>query len=152
MSKEKKIIEAALFMSPTPLSVAGLQDLVGIADYSAVKGLCLDLAQEFNERDSALEILQIEDSFQMSVRKEFDKNVSSLASDSLFHRGMMKTLAFISFKQPVEQSTVIKYRNNKAYEHIAKLLEEGFITKEPKGRTYVLRTTKKFLEHFGSTQ
>ena len=151
MSKEMKIIEAALFMSPNPLSIAELQNIAGTADYSAVKSFCLGLMQEFNERDSALEIVQVDDRFQMKVRREFDRNVASLASDNLFHKGMMKTLAFISFKQPVDQSTVIKYRNNKAYDHIARLLEEGFITKEPKGRTYALRTTKKFLEQFGSS-
>src|SRR3989338_1556212 len=101
MSKEMKIIEAALFMSPNPLSIAELQNIAGTADYSAVKSFCLGLMQEFNERDSALEIVQVDDRFQMKVRREFDRNVASLASDNLFHRGMMKTLAFISFKQPV---------------------------------------------------
>jgi chromosome segregation and condensation protein ScpB len=61
----------------------------------------------------------------------------------------MKTLALIAYKQPINQSLVVKYRNNKAYDHLKLLLDEAFIKKEPKGRTFVLTTTTKFIEYFG---
>ena len=61
----------------------------------------------------------------------------------------MKTLAFIAYKQPISQAVVVKYRNNKAYDHLKLLFDEGFIKKEPKGRSFVLTTTTKFIEYFG---
>jgi len=61
----------------------------------------------------------------------------------------MKTLALIAYKQPIIQATVVKYRNNKAYDHLKLLLDEGFIKKEPRGRTFTLTTTTKFIEYFG---
>ena len=61
----------------------------------------------------------------------------------------MKTLAFIAYKQPLMQSNLVKVRSNKAYDHLKILEEKGFVSKEPKGRSYMLRTTKKFVEYFG---
>jgi len=145
-----KIFEASLFMSPNALNISDLMRVVGSEDYTDVKNSVLGFLAEFNARKSGIEIQQIDDSFKMQVRAEFEPRVSAFASDSLFHPGIMKTLALISFKQPIMQSAVIKYRNNKAYDHIAKLVLEGFVAREQKGRSFVLRTTKKFLEYFGT--
>ena len=151
MSWEKKLAEAALFMSPKPLAVSQLMEITGSQDYTQTKNLLLEFIKEFNSKDSALEIVQTEDRFQMRVKPELNEKVAKLASEAMFHKGMMKTLSLIAFRQPITQAAVIKYRNTKAYDHIAKLLEEGFITKEQRGRTFVLRTTKKFLGQFGSS-
>lgn len=145
----QKLFEAALFMSPEALSIADLMKVVGSEDYTEVKKSVLDFLAMFNSQDTALEIQQVDDAFKMHVRKEFEPRVSAFASDSLFHQGIMKTLALIAFKQPILQSAVIKYRNNKAYDHISRLVEQGFVMRENKGRSFVLRTTKKFLEYFG---
>ncbi len=149
MNKEKKLIEAALFMSPKALPVSALVQALGIEDYGLAKKAAFELMNEFNARNSALEIAEEDGLFKMKVRREFDQQVQDFASESMFNKGTMKTLALIAFKQPVLQSSVIKYRNNKAYDHIAALLEEGFIARERRGRSYMLRTTKKFFEYFG---
>jgi len=85
----------------------------------------------------------------MRVKEEYEDKVSHMATDSMFNRGVMKTLALIAYKQPIEQALVVKYRNNKAYDHLKVLFENGFIKKDPKGRTYILSTTTKFVEYFG---
>ncbi len=149
MGDEKRLIEAALFMSPKALSVADLTQVLGISDYALAKKTAFELMNEFNARDSALEIVEAEGLFQMRVKPLFEQNVQDFASESMFNKGTMKTLALIAFKQPIVQSTVIKYRNNKAYDHISRLVEEGFIARERQGRSYILRTTRKFLEYFG---
>lgn len=150
MTEQKKLLEAALFMSPKPLAVSQLMEVLGTMEYTAAKNLVLEFLKEFNARDSSLEIVQLEDKFLMRVKTEYNEKVARFASEALFHKGMMKTLSLISFKQPITQAAVIKFRNTKAYDHIARLLEEGFISKEAKGRTFVLRTTKRFLEQFGA--
>ncbi len=149
MSTERSLLEAALFMSSRALSVDELKEVLTGKTYSEAKQLAFDLMREFNERNSALEIAELDGSFQMRVKPEYTQHVSHLASAAKFHKGIMKTLAFIAFKQPIIQSTVIKYRNNKAYDHISQLVGEGFVAREPRGRSYVLRTTRKFLEYFG---
>ncbi|MDD5163265.1 MAG: SMC-Scp complex subunit ScpB [Candidatus ainarchaeum sp.] len=145
-----KLFEAALFMSPNALAIEDLMAIVGSENYTEVKNFALDFLKQFNEKDSALEILQVDDAFKMQVKAHLEPLVSGFAAKSLFHQGMMKTLALIAFKQPIMQNAVIKYRNNKAYDHISRLVEEGFVAREQKGRSFVLRTTKKFLEYFGT--
>ena len=85
----------------------------------------------------------------MGVKPEYDTHVSHMAAAPELHKGIMKTLAFIAYKQPVRQSEVIGFRNSKAYEHIKLLREKGFVRKEKKGITYLLYTTPKFKEYFG---
>jgi len=149
MVEEKKLVEAALFMSPKALSISNLVDALPVSDYAVVKKAAFELMQEFNSRSSALEIAESDGLFQMRVRHGLEGHVQDFASENIFNAGTMKTLALIAFKQPIIQSTVIKYRNNKAYDHISRLLEEGFIMREPQGRSYTIRTTKKFVEYFG---
>lgn len=151
MEEKAKLIEAALFMAPQALPVQELMKAIGMEDYTTAKQTAMQCMAEFNARDSALQIVQAEDSFQMRLKQEYETNVQHLAAKAMFHPGLMKTLALIAFKQPISQSTVIKYRNNKAYDHVHRLVEEGFIAREPKGRSFVLRTTRKFLEHFGDS-
>lgn len=149
MSENDKLIEAALFMTPRAVNVNQLMELISEANYTMAKGIALRFMRDFNARNSSLKIVQVEDAFQMVVRKEYEERVRHLAQKAMFHPGLMKTLALIAFKQPIAQSLVIKYRNNKAYDHIHRLVEEGFVAREPRGRSYTLRTTKKFLECFG---
>ena len=149
MDKKRKLIEAAMFMTPSAVSVSQLMEIIGEENYTMAKGIAFSFMKEFNQRDSALQIVQIEDAFQMVIKPVYEDKVRHLAGKALFHPGLMKTLALIAFKQPIAQSLVIKYRNNKAYDHIHRLVEDGFVVREPKGRSFTLRTTKKFLECFG---
>lgn len=149
MSEEKKLIEAALFMSPKPMTMDELSELTGNTDKDAVRKIVLEIKQQYAERDSGIEIFTMGDSYIMQVNSEYDEKVAYLASESEFSKSVTKTLALISFKQPVKQSLVIKYRNTKAYDHIKLLLEKELIARQRTGRTYILRTTRKFLEYFG---
>ena len=149
MDEKGKLIEAALFMTPRAVNVSQLMEIISEQNYTMAKGIALRFMRDFNQRDSSLQIVQIDDAFQMGIRQGYEEKVRHLAQKAMFHSGLMKTLALIAFKQPISQSLVIKYRNNKAYDHLHRLVEEGFIAREKKGRSFVLRTTKKFLEYFG---
>ncbi len=145
----KKILEAALFMSPKALSTEELAKTIENESLLETHRLVKELCEEFNARDSALEIIDLSGSFQMKVRSDFEENVQHFAATSEFNKSIQKTLALIAFKQPIKQSLVIKLRNNKGYDHIHVLLEKGLISKSPFGRTFLLKTTRKFLEQFG---
>ncbi len=145
----KKVLEAALFMSPKALTVEELSKAIRNDSLLETHRLVKELLQEFNSRDSALEIVDLTGSFQMKVREEFEEDVQHLAASSEFNKSIQKTLALIAFKQPIKQSLVIKLRNNKGYEHVKVLHERGLVSKVPYGKTFLLKTTKKFLEQFG---
>jgi len=148
MEKEK-ILEAALFMSPKPLTLEELNSIAEINSRLETKAMMQELMSFYNSRKSALEIAETQVGYQMRVKEEYEEKVQHFAQNTMFNRGVMKTLALIAYKQPINQSLVIQLRNNKAYDHLKLLLTEGFIKKEPKGRTFSLSTTTKFIEYFG---
>ncbi len=146
----KKIIEAALFTTPNYLSIEELSKLVSLP-LSETRILLNELIHEYDAKETSLEIRHGGEGAKMAVKKAYEDFVSHLAAAPEMHKGMLKTLAYIAYKQPVKQSEVIHFRNTKAYEHISTLLEKGFIKREKKGTTFILSTTPKFKEYFGSS-
>ncbi|MDD3083885.1 MAG: SMC-Scp complex subunit ScpB [Candidatus ainarchaeum sp.] len=147
--EKEKILEAALFMSQKPLNIEELKQIALIDSRIETKSLIEELIHFYDNRKSSLEIVELPIGYQMRVKEKYEDYVSHLATDSMFSKGVMKTLALVAYKQPIEQALVVKYRNNKAYDHLKILFENGFIKKESKGRTFVLSTTTKFIEYFG---
>lgn len=144
-----KVMEAALYMSSKGSSIEELGKMANIPLLKTREYLP-ELIEAFNRRDSALEIVEDIGGYRMKVRAPYDEKVSHLAGASELSPGEMKTLAFIAYKQPLIQSQLVQVRSNTAYDHLAILVEKGFVSREPKGRTYLLRTTKKFSEYFGA--
>ncbi len=147
--EKEKILEAALFMSPKPLTLDELNSIAQNQSRLETKAMMTELISFYSTRKSALEVVELPVGYQMRVKEDYEDYVQHFAQNSMFNRGVMKTLAFIAYKQPISQSVVVKYRNNKAYDHLKLLLDEGFIKKEAKGRTFLLTTTAKFIEYFG---
>lgn len=147
MSENRKIIEAALFMSPNAMSFA---DLLALSkNVLDLRKAITELHEIYSEENSSIEIAETSAGFQMKVRSDYADKVAHLAASSEFGKSVLKTLAFIAYKQPIKQSTIIKYRSNKAYDDIKQLEDEGFISRERRGRTYIIRTTRKFVKYFG---
>jgi len=150
MDKIKKTIEAALFMNPKPMNLESLSKTTDTKSFQRIEDALNELMEDYSVRDSAIEIVRNEEGYRMQVKPEFEPNVRHLGVGTTeMKKAITKTLAFIAYKQPVKQSMVVKYRSNKAYEEIKDLVEKGFVLKEKSGITYVLRTTKKFLDYFG---
>jgi len=143
----RKKLEAALFMAPTHI---GVEDLARLSKSTVqeVKVALNELVHEYAERESAIIIEEGQAGFRMKIRPEFEEEVSHLAASSELHKGIMKTLSYVAYKQPVKQTEVIKFRNTKAYDHIKVLEEKGFIKREKAGVSYVITTTKKFHDYF----
>ena len=149
--EQRKLVEATLFMAPKTVSFEYLRSNSGLSTHAEVLSLLKELKEEYDSKQTVLEVYFNEESKEalMRVCLPYLDKVKHLASESGFNKGVQKTLALIAYRQPVKQSEIIKYRNNKAYDHIKELDEKGFIAREHKGRSYILRTTKKFLDYFG---
>ena len=144
-----KMLEAALFMSTKGMNVEELSKVTNLPILET-RSLIPTFVEKFNARDTALEIVEDSGGFRMKVRAPYDEHVSYLAGGSELTAGEMKTLAFIAYKQPLLQSKLVQVRSNTAYDHLQVLVEKGFVSRETKGRSYILRTTKKFEEYFGT--
>lgn len=145
----KKIIEASLFMSPVPLKAEDFYRIARGYKMDEVKNALELLRKEFGERDSSLKIIETLEGWQMQVKDEYESKVIHLAAAKQFNKSVLRTLAFIAYKEPVKQSTLIKFRNNKAYDHLKLLEAKGFIQRKPSSTTYLISTTEKFKQYFG---
>jgi len=151
--EHKRVFESALFMAPGSLQLSDLMNLVELKDKRIALRMLGELAAEYSNREGGVEIGAGADGvFQMRVKPHHLEKVKHLAMKSEMHKGLQRTLALIAVKQPIRQSLVIKYRNNKAYDHVKSLVEQGFVERTPSGRTYLLSTTKKFSEVFGEVK
>jgi len=93
-------------------------------------------------------LFQQEKSWKINVREKYLPIVRKIVSDTELSKSVMETLAVIAWKSPVFQSEVVRIRGNKCYDHIDELETSGFITKEKKGRSYVIKTSDKFFNYF----
>ena len=147
----KRIIEAALFMAPGVLSLNEIAKISN-SNLADVRVLVNQLTHDYWETGSAIEIRDENNGIRMAVKRELEEAVGSLAALPEVHKGAMKTLAYIAYKQPVRQSEVIHFRNTKAYDHIKLLDEKGFIRREKEKTSYTIYTTKKFHDYFGEVK
>jgi len=148
MDNTKNKIEAVLFTVGKFLSVDDIARLVSIGSSGIIKEYLEKLKQEYDSKDSALELIENEGKWRLNIKKEFLYLTEKLLTDSELEKPTQQTLAVVAYKNPVMQCEIIKMRGNKAYDHIKILLDNGFITSEKSGRTRLLKLTPKFFDYF----
>lgn len=143
--KQKAAVEALLFAA-NGFTIEEISKRTGI-DKKTVENILEELEIQYEKDESGIHIVQEGNLWKMSVKPEVTLHVKDLLPPEL-PKGLTKTLAIIAVKKPVKQSTVVKIRGNKAYDHVKKLVKLGFITAEKKGNTMILDLTQKFFDYF----
>lgn len=146
------LIEAILFVSGRFL---GIKDLIMLSDMNPIiiRELMEKLQESYEERRSALHIIEKNDMWKMDIKPEFSGIVNKLATGSSeFTKAEQETLAIIAFKHPVKQSVIVKIRGNKAYDHIKKFSELGLVKKKKQGHTHELSLSQEFYDYFGVSE
>ena len=145
-----RLLEAALYVAGRPLDLKTLCKVIGSRSERKVQKLARTLMEEYKRRNTALEILELEDRrFVLQLKTEYSDRVRRLAIRPLLTTGPLRTLSYIAYKQPVAQKQVAEARGGHAYSHIKELLGMGLITREKNGRDMILRTTDYFADYFG---
>jgi segregation and condensation protein B len=147
VSELKNQIEAVLFAAGKKVTFEDLARLCNI-DVSSVKAEAVILKKDYEQRDSPLILSEESDGWKMTVREKYLSLVHKMLPETELSKSVLETLAVIAWRHPAMQSDIIKIRTNKAYDHIDELIERGFISKERKGRSYLIRITPKFNEYF----
>ena len=144
------LIEAALYVAGRPLDLKTLGSILRTRSKRRVQNLGRALIKKYENRDTALEVLELEDQrFVLQLKGEYSPRVRRLAMKPLVSLGPLKTLSYIAYRQPVPQAQVIDMRGHHAYTHLQQLEEQGLIHRERAGRTRVIRTTEFFADYFG---
>ncbi len=145
-----RLIEAALYVAGRPLDLKTLCSIVGSRSERKVQKLARALMKDYMQRNTAIEIIELEDHrFVMQLKTEYSNRVRKLAIRPLLTTGPLRTLSYIAYKQPITQKKVIETRGKHAYKHIKELADMGLITREKNGRDIILKTTDFFADYFG---
>lgn len=150
LKRDLALLEAALYVAGRPLDLKTLGSIIRTRSKRKIQRLVSILMEEYKNRETALEILELEDKrFVLQLKAEYSPQVQRLAIRPLLSKGPLKTLSYIAYRQPVLQSQVVDVRGHHAYGHLRQLESMGLISRERAGRTRLLRTTGFFADYFG---
>ena len=149
-TRELALLEAGLYVAGRPLDLKTLANVTGTRSKKKARKLAKTLVENYKNRDTALEVLELEgERFVMQLKVEYTSKVRKLATKPLLSAGPLKTLSYIAFRQPILQTQVINTRGHHAYGHLRELEEMELITREGIGRKKTIRTTEFFADFFG---
>jgi len=150
---DQVLVEAALYVAGHPLDMNELCSVLKTRSKVKTKRVVEKLIQEYLNRNTALEILELKDErFVMQLKSDFTPHVKKFVNRPLLSIGPLKTLSYIAYRQPVAQKRVIDVRGHHAYGHVKVLKDMGLISSERSGRSVLLRTTEYFSDYFGLSQ
>lgn len=147
MNPLKERTEAILFAIGNKISTEELAKLIN-SDEQATKQILEELQKEYLERPGSLKLQNDGKYWKLTIKDEHLTAVQGIVKETELDKQTMETLAVLAYKCPTLQSEVIKIRTNKAYDHLKLLEEQGYITKEPAGRTRLIKLAQKFFEYF----
>lgn len=144
----RNLVEGALYAAGRSLSIEEISTKLNMSKIK-IEELLNELLEIYNNRSSAITIINIGEKYQMQIKSEYSEKISQFAQGGAIAEKYLRTLTIIALKQPILKSIVIKIRGTGAYEHIKFLEENGFIISDKKGRSSELSTTDKYAEMFG---
>jgi len=150
LKRQLALLEAGLYVAGRPLDLKTLGSIIRTRSKRKVRKLAEILVENYSNRDTALEVLELEgERFVMQLKAEYTDKVRRLATRPLLSAGPLKTLSYIAFRQPILQTQVIDVRGHHSYGHLKQLEEMELIAREGIGRKKVIRTTQFFADFFG---
>ena len=151
----KKIIEAILFVSDKPISIAILKDVLKEIDPTEIRVFIEELNNEYNSSERSFSIKEIAGGFQMLTDPLYSTWISSLykkPSDRMTGPAL-ETLAIIAYKQPLTRNDIEAIRGVNVDGVLSTLEERSLIRTRGRvdapGRPILYGTTNEFLQHFG---
>ena len=149
------LVEALIFVADEPVTVKLLADVLE-EDKQTVQAAVEELRNEYESRQSGLQIREIAGGWQLSTRTEFHEEVRKFLKTRPSARlslASLETLAVIAYKQPVTVPEILEIRGVQSASAIKTLLDKRLIVakgrKETVGRPMQYGTSKDFLIQFG---
>jgi segregation and condensation protein B len=163
-TKEEKtweaVIEAVLFTMGNSVELSRLAVAIG-QDENTAREAVLRLKKRFDTGKRGMQIIELENSYQMCTRTEYYENLIRVAvtpKKQVLSDVILETLSIIAYKQPVTKLEIEKIRGVKSDHAVNKLVEYNLVYEvgrlDAPGRPALFATTEEFLRRFGigSTQ
>jgi len=149
------IVEALIFVAGEPLTVKTLAEVL-TEDKETVEAAVEELVQEYEQRESGLQIREIAGGWQIGTRTEFHEEIRRFLKtrpSAKLSLAALETLAVIAYKQPVTVPEILEIRGVQSASAIKTLLDKRLIVakgrKETVGRPMQYGTSKDFMIQFG---
>jgi len=149
------IVEALIFVADEPLTVKNLAEILD-DDKETIEAAVEELAQEYEQRESGLQIREIAGGWQIGTRAEFHEEIRRFLRtrpSAKLSLAALETLAVIAYKQPVTVPEILEIRGVQSASAIKTLLDKRLIVakgrKETVGRPMQYGTSKDFMIQFG---
>lgn len=140
-------VEAALFLANRLVSFEELSRVMSVSKQTA-RTLAESLKEEYDSKESAIEVVVGEQGALLQAKPEFLHNVSELSKKPDVSRKATRILALVAKKGGLLQSELKKYFKGEIYQYTTELKEAGYIDSEKRGNTRYLRPSKKFSDNF----
>ncbi|RKD34543.1 SMC-Scp complex subunit ScpB [Thermohalobacter berrensis] len=151
----KSIIEALLFTWGDPLSLEDIASIIEI-DKNKVKEIIDSMIDEFNYQRRGIQIIQMNNKYQLSTRPEhYDwiKKLCSPKKNKSLSNAALETLSIIAYKQPITKAEIESIRGVKCDKALSTIIEKNLVKEvgrlEKTGRPILYGTTDEFLKYFG---
>ncbi len=144
-------LEAILYASGRPLSLATIVAHLKLENEQEAKALTMRLGEIYEQDRSPLEVRYLpEDRVVIQLKTDYTKEARKFSIRPLLRVGPLRTLSYIAYNQPIEQKEVALARGSQSYQHIKQLVQLGFVQQDKgKGRAKLLRTTNDFADALG---
>ena len=148
----KKLLEAALLVSPEPLPLSELKKLFDEELSSdALRRVLDDLRKDWQDR--GIELTHVATGWRFRARPEYQQFIDRLNPQKppRYSRAVLETLAIVAYRQPCTRGDIEEIRGVVVSANIIKSLEaRGWIevvgNKEVPGRPELFATTRAFLD------
>ena len=150
------IIESLIFVSDEPLTTKLIAAVLKEGDKEAIERAIRLLAEEFNSRNSGLQLREVAGGWQFATRPEYHEHVRAFLRtrpSAKLTIASLETLAVIAYRQPITVPEILEIRGVQSPSAIKTLLDKKLIVakgrKETVGRPMMYGTSKDFLLQFG---
>ena len=154
-SKEQSIIEAMLFAAGREVTVKEITNVLELGAEDIDK-IILSMKAEYEARNSGIEFIKVNDSYQLCTRKEFYEYIYPLFDNRAkpnISNAALETLSIIAYNPNVTRAEIESIRGVNADGTVYKLLEFDLIEEAGKldapGRPTMYKVTSKFMKMFG---
>jgi len=155
-SSTKRLIEALLFASGEPVTLAQLAEAIEETDATTLQGLLRELQAEYDTEARGFQLIEVSRGYQLTTRPAYSDWVKRLFRREVSSRlssASLETLAIVAYYQPVTRAEVEEIRGVNSDSALNSLVERKLITiagrKDVPGRPLLYATTDNFLRHFG---
>lgn len=154
-SKTEGAIEAILFSVGEAVPLNKIAEAVKLEPQQC-REIIHSMMAQFNEQDRGIQIVELEDSFQMCTKQEFYEEVKAVThkiKEITLTDVLIETLSIIAYKQPITKAHIEGIRGVNCNHAVNRLVEYELVCEvgrlDAPGRPILFGTTKDFLRAFG---